>query len=297
MLRPERVPPHGKAGAAANAETARRETRSRIDTQDSRVYSRIDLPGLAGEGRCCLAAALASCPALRPDATGPTTAKDVNTMHKRLKLFAAALTAMLALAVVSTTANASRSFDLRNNTLLTYTSRDLQFREPGGRLIECDVTLTASLHTRFAKFRGTLIGFVTGGISNVCANEFETETDLRFLVEHANPWHLTLNSFRGTLPRITELLFTFLNVRFLFSAIEPLGGRLGCLYQGDVGAETSGRTGATEFTLERMRLQAGGNLVALVEERLDGAPFLSCPTRGILAGSYTATLPPLIRLT
>ncbi|MFY9580986.1 MAG: hypothetical protein WAQ33_16870 [Gaiellaceae bacterium] len=215
-------------------------------------------------------------------------------MHKHAKLLMVALTAAIALSLGAATANAARSFSATNNTLLTYVSPALSFR--GGELqVICAVTLTASLHSTAAKTRGTLIGFINGGRTERCRNSLGTGGTVGIaLVSHRSPWHLKLASFRGTLPRITEILFTIELPEFLIGANEPFGGFLGCLYRGrELGVETTGRTGAAEYTVERLRPQR--NSSALSSEVLNTS-IISCPAAGELVGEFTATLPPVIRL-
>lgn len=222
--------------------------------------------------------------------------KGHNNMRIRTRLFITALTAALALMAGAGVANAARSFSVTNNTLLTYTSSRLEFIGDAGRNIICDVTLTASLHATGAKTRGTLVGFVNGSRTANCTNNAGgTNTLAIALVSHARPWHLTLNSFRGTLPRITEVLITVNNAQFLFQANEPVfGRRLGCLYAGNIGTETRGRTGAAEYTVETLVPQRG-NTARLVSETLNES-LAACDANGELVGSFRATLPPVIRL-
>jgi hypothetical protein len=219
-------------------------------------------------------------------------------MHTRSKLLLAALTAALALTLGATTANASRSFSAINNTLLTYVSPALTFTgSPNGDQVICPVTLTASLHSVAAKVAGTLIGFVNGSRVGRCTNSGGTDTVAIPLVSHVLPWHITYNSFRGTLPRITEILITINNVKFLLETFIFEFNRQLCLYQGNILVETRGRTGAAEYTVELLIPQEreGLNVVPLFENALNRA-FRRCETSGELRGTFHATLPPVIRL-
>lgn len=211
------------------------------------------------------------------------------------KPYITALIAGLALMLGAATANAARSFSVTNNTLLTYTAPRAEFIGSAGRNVICDVTITASVHASGAKTRGTLVGFVTGGRAANCTNNTGGATIAIGLGEHRRPVHITLNSFRGTLPRITEVLVTVNNVQFLFQVTEPIfGRRLGCLYSMNLGVESSGRTGAAEYTSERARAQRG-NRGSLVSETLNESLASCDPTFEVVA-TFTATLPPVVRL-
>jgi hypothetical protein len=202
-------------------------------------------------------------------------------MRNRSRLLAAAITAALALTLGVATANASRSFSISSNTLLTYVSTGLTFTDSFQFFI-CAVTLTASLHATAPKIRGSLIGFVNGANFGTCFTP---------LVEHRNPWHVTYNSFRGTLPRITEVLITVNRVRLLRSG--PFES-WGCLYEGDMGLETNGTTGASEYRIQHLVPQRE-NVFSLVDSTLNAA-LTECAQEIVYIGTFLATLPPVLRL-
>jgi hypothetical protein len=216
-------------------------------------------------------------------------------MPNRFGVLIAALTAALLLALGAGAANASRSFSVTNNTLLTYTSPGLTF-SPAGRQIICAVTLTASLHRVFAKVRGTLAGFVNGARVERCSNSTGIgTTEARPLVSHVDPWHISYESFRGTLPRITEILVIIRDARFLTLLDSILiGGRLGCLYRSDIAVGTAGRSGAAEYTSERL-IPLRPNTFLLQPGELNTSTQ-ECEPEGELTGTFTATLPPVVRL-
>jgi hypothetical protein len=216
-------------------------------------------------------------------------------MHTRSKLLLAALTAALALTLGASAANASRSFSATNNTLLTYVSPGLTFiGSPGGNSFICAVTLTASLHSVAAKVRGTLIGFVNGGRFERCRNNVFTATTIIPLVSHALPWHITYNSFAGTLPRITFILMTINGAKLLLEIDIPFEANdLSCLYLGNLGFETTGATGAAEYTVRLLIAQR--NEVPLFEDALN-LSGQECETAFSFRGTFHATLPPIIRL-
>jgi hypothetical protein len=216
-------------------------------------------------------------------------------MHTRSKLLLAALTAALALTLGVSTANASRSFSSINNTLLTYVSPALTFQGSGGNRHICAVTLTASLHSIARKSIGELVGFVNGGRAERCRNNLGSRAAAIPLVSHARPWHITYNSFRGTLPRITEILVTINDARFLLELETIFFGIQRCLYEGDILTETTGTTGAAEYTIRLLIPQRGLNIAVLVEEALTSSS-VECEESGELVGTFHATLPPVVRL-
>jgi hypothetical protein len=213
-----------------------------------------------------------------------------------IRIFLTSLIAAGALSLTVATANASRSFSVINNTLLTYAARLTIAGSGSGNRLICNITLTASIHSAFAKVRGSLLGFVNGGSVSGCINNLGTTIIAGVLAEHRRPWHITLESFRGTLPRITEILFLLHDIGFLTSEPEPLSsGRLRCLYGSDIAVETAGRTGAAEYTIERFSLQSP-NVVPLVEDGLNEAFFLECASQGEAMGTFSITLPAVFRL-
>lgn len=217
-------------------------------------------------------------------------------MRTRSKLLLAALTAALALTLGAATANAARSFSITNNALLTYVSPSLTLQTGSDQII-CAVTLTASLHVTGAKTRDTLVGFVNGGRGGSCRNTFTTPTnDPIILVSHRFPWHIKLISFRGTLPRITEVSVRLERARFLISFVEPIfrAGLLACLYEGEARVTTRGRTGAAEYTVELL-ISDETDVYRLLSEALNQA-IVPCPETGNLRGVFHANLPPIIRL-
>jgi hypothetical protein len=207
----------------------------------------------------------------------------------------AALTAALLLALGAGAANASRSFSVTNNTLLTYTSPGLTFSGPAGRRIICAVTLTASLHSVVAKVRGTLAGFVNGGRAERCSNSTGIgTTEARPLVSHVDPWHISYESFRGTLPIISEILVIIRNARFLILVESVfIGGRLGCLYRGDIPVGTAGTAG-NPYTIRTLIPLRPNNAVLQPGEL--NTSTQECEPEGELSGTFTATLPPAARL-
>lgn len=216
-------------------------------------------------------------------------------MHTRSRLVLAAIAAALALAVGPSAASAARSFSISNNALSAYvTPRTTFFGTPSENLVICTVTLTASLHSTVAKARGSLVGFVNGGRLERCTSTI-FPVRLIPLVEHRSPFHMTLNSFKGTLPRITEILLTINNFRLLTQATEPFGRTQGCLYRANLDMETRGRTGAAEYTVELFIQQQSGRNWEVFEDRLNES-IMSCDERLGYVGTFHASSPPVIRL-
>lgn len=200
-----------------------------------------------------------------------------------LTTLAAALTLSLAVGI----ATASRGIEIEPTILHTATSSEFVFTEEGGGSIRCAATLVASLHRSIAKARGTLAGFVTEGRAERCRSSVGTNGLYTFLVERGGaaiepPWHIAYESFSGTLPNITNILFIIFRFRFLASVRGLFGERLNeCLYQGNIGVDARGRA-ANE--VERIVIQANQTVTLLTVREERGRP---CARRGTLTGTFT----------
>lgn len=130
-------------------------------------------------------------------------------MRTSAKLALTALIAALLLASVLSTASAGRlSFNTQN--IRTTWSR-IEF-QTAVVTVRCPVTLEGSFHSRtFPKIERLLIGAVTRLVikGESCTNGSA--------VARALPWHLTYDSFAGTLPDITSV--RLLIERFVFEII------------------------------------------------------------------------------
>jgi hypothetical protein len=216
-------------------------------------------------------------------------------MCNRTKLLMAAVAVVLALTLGAATANASRSFSASNGAALAYIGPQLSFNHGSELQFICDLTLTASIHSLVAKTRRALLGYVSGARSGRCRSAF-TGTVLVPLVSSASPWHLMFESFRGTLPRITEVLFVIDQAKWLTGRNEAFGtGFVGCLYVGDMAMETRGRSGAAEYTAEALITQNRYTPI-LFEDGLSEGLVELCEESFELIGQWLAVLPVVFRL-
>lgn len=133
-------------------------------------------------------------------------------MRKSARLGVTALVAALMLAAALSTASAGRLSVSTQNIRVTW--RELAFLATGVN-VRCQITLEGSLHSRtIAKVERSLIGAITRAIAD------EASCAGGRLSLYAEPWHLTYESFTGTLPRIESV--QLLLSRFRFQAIIPL---------------------------------------------------------------------------
>jgi hypothetical protein len=99
-----------------------------------------------------------------------------------------------------------------SNQQFTIQWPEITFTGDNGTVIRCRLTLEGSFHSRtIAKSSGLLVGHVTRGI-------FDTPNCPGFramALSEDLPWHVTYQSFSGSLPRIVSLQLLFIGVRFL----------------------------------------------------------------------------------
>jgi len=203
-------------------------------------------------------------------------------MRTSVKFALTALAASLLLAAVVGTASASRLSVSNQNIRATWSS--LEFDSGIGVVVRCPVTLEGSFHTRtIAKVARSLIGAVTK--AQVRAASCVEGTGATFNgVEAYNgttspntlPWHLTYESFSGTLPNITAV--RILLTRFRFGITVP------GFCTGQYGAETdriSANASVTAGVVGTITPIEGSNNASLI--RRDGG--ISCPNPGRLRGS------------
>jgi len=190
-------------------------------------------------------------------------------MRTSAKLGLTALIAALLLSAAISTAGA-RSLSVSSQTIRATWSR-LEFNEEGiGLSVRCQVTLEGSFHSRtITKVRGALIGAITrvNVFTERCTGGFAKG-------KPPFPWHITYESFTGTLPTITSV--RLLLARFRFLLIVP--GLATCEY----GTSTDNVIGSANLSagvvtsLEPVR---GSNSAHKVEPST-----LFCPNEGQLVG-------------
>jgi hypothetical protein len=228
-------------------------------------------------------------------------------MHKRMKLLLTALIAVFACSLPAGSASANRSIEVRGGPQVQAHAR-LRFLGTEGAAsteILCDITLLRTITSRIPKIPGTLFGKVTGILINrggttrcpacghgsfirevhdivplECTHSEAGDGILRWNCSRARPelWKLIYLSFQGTLPRITGINFRIRGIKFNLVLLEPFGGTLECLYEGEghglivVNADS---------TITRAR--AVRELTSL--RRVSGRGF-GCPAAGTFEGEF-----------
>ncbi len=210
-------------------------------------------------------------------------------MRISARLALAALAASVLLAAGVSTASAGRLSVSSQSFRVTW--RTLEFITPESVLAQCPVTLEGSFHSRtFAKVARTLVGAITAGRTKreACTNGIiaifnGVESYNGTVPQNSLPWHVTYESFAGTLPNIDAV--RFLLSRFLIGIRENVGW-------------CTGRFGTTEdnITLSAAR-EAGGGITLLTPlEGRDIATLLRrdagfvCPATGRIRGEGTFTV-------
>jgi hypothetical protein len=123
-----------------------------------------------------------------------------------LRILTALLAASLLLSAAVSTASATRLSVSNQNIRATWNS--LEFASELVTL-RCQLTLEGSFHTRtIAKVRESLIGAIT-----MARFKEEACTNGSFRAQ-AVPWHITYESFAGTLPNITAVNLLLSRFRF-----------------------------------------------------------------------------------
>jgi hypothetical protein len=187
-------------------------------------------------------------------------------------------TACLALTLAVSDASA------RNLSVSTQSIRaawaPMLFNGEGNFGVRCNVTLEGSFHSRtLPKVANTLVGLITraavarpcvaGGTAWAYNGSERNEALGNTTLPNSLPWHLTYESFAGTLPNITRVRFLLSGARFLIRAPTPLGTIL-CIYT------ASGANGLASLTAT---LAAGGRVEELSwrEELRIGSETFGCP--------------------
>lgn len=112
----------------------------------------------------------------------------------------------------------------QNEQRFRTTYSPLSFIPSFGSTIRCPLTLEGSLHSRtIAKVAGSLIGYVNRVVFGTCeAGRLRANTETL-------PWHVTYESFSGTLPLITSLGKSIHNMSFEIDG-EIFGLAVRCRY-------------------------------------------------------------------
>jgi hypothetical protein len=143
----------------------------------------------------------------------------------RLTFVALAAAFIMNLAVSSATAGRLST----SNTGFRLTWATLNFSAGAEFVVSCPITLEGSFHSAtIRKVAGALIGSITRGIVHSLACRGSVQSRATILQESL-PWHLTYESFAGTLPNITSI--AVLLARYAVQASATiLGITVTCLY-------------------------------------------------------------------
>lgn len=118
-------------------------------------------------------------------------------MRTRTKLFMVGLAAAMLMVMAVGSASANRLSINERRIRITWVS--LEFEGSPFGAIRCKVTMEGSFHSAtINKVVGALIGHMSRAAVSACTNGSAT-----VLLERL-PWHVTYESFAGTLPRITS---------------------------------------------------------------------------------------------
>jgi hypothetical protein len=187
-------------------------------------------------------------------------------MQKRSAAVIGACTVVIAFVMAVSVATARR-LELSEQRY-TVQLRELAFREVGSEatLAACPVTLEGSFHSKtLSKVCGQLIGYITRATKGTC------QTGAVTILSATLPWHVRYESFRGTLPAISEIDTALANGGW---QIEIFG--LSCLYE-------STAAGALREII--VRDPATGRIIEwIIHSRIIGQGGAFCPREVILDG-------------
>jgi hypothetical protein len=182
------------------------------------------------------------------------------------------------------TAAALREFG--NNGGRTIESRitPVTISEPRGEFtIRCEVKVEGIMNNieDIRKVAGSMAGIVDKFESRNCRSSLGGAATVTALVGVGpeNWWEMRYSSFKGTLPRITEILLNW--EMALLVSVEPW---VGCLFEAVIGVGTRGRTGVAEYLLEEFHFLEISRLTLLTQLRRG---IIECPAWVTLSGSFT----------
>jgi len=138
-------------------------------------------------------------------------------MHRYRKHLLTVLSLTLLFAMVGT-ASGSRLRSSAHNFRVVWA--EMRFRTGEGRVIKCPVTFEGTILSAITKTINAQAGAVTREVDGTCEGGFIS------LLEETLPWPLLYESFRGTLPNITNILLKLEGFSFTWG---PFGFR--CLYR------------------------------------------------------------------
>jgi hypothetical protein len=152
-------------------------------------------------------------------------------MRTRINLIAAGLVASLVMGLAVGLASAGRISTSNPRFRVTWAAMTVSSLE-NEFSIRCPLTLEGSFHSAtIRKTRGALIGAITRAAVN--GTEPPCTGGRLTVLQEMLPWHVTWDSFRGTLPRIETIAFLLHGYSWRGEA-TILGFRIFCLF-GDKG--------------------------------------------------------------
>jgi hypothetical protein len=211
----------------------------------------------------------------------------------RLKVFMAAMAAVLAFSLLAGSASALRSLSITGETTLTLNGR-MTFTNEVGDII-CNATITKTISRVIPKIDHILVGKITR-IDTARPREancrfaeegiFREFREIIFLLEGEERGRILKKTILGTLPNITGILFLIDQLRGGFVI-----GANRCLYETPRTGESLGVLAEVnrEGLIGRLR-----TLTPNTENLIEGGAF--CPRTGELRGELTALQRTFIRL-
>lgn len=152
-----------------------------------------------------------------------------------------AFAAVMCLAVFASVAGASRGIGVLPGGAVTKTG-PMTITDSNGILITCRVTYNETWNPTIRKVVGEVGGIINNGIAEECVGENGILAVEAVILQLGMATPKRYQSFSGTLPNITSILFMAQPLRILIryrEVLMPLN-TIGCLFQGPVGFNTGG---------------------------------------------------------
>ena len=201
-------------------------------------------------------------------------------MRTRSKLLLTALTAAFVMAASVGTASAGRLSLAEQGYRAVWTP--LEFTGLGGLLrVRCNVTLRGSFHYRTLLKTRSLVGYVTEArLTRPCTGGEAAILNGTEAAPNTLPWHMTYDSFTGTLPAIRGVRLALVGAAFVLE----VGGFGTCLYQSTSASPAFGIINLNTTTGAALSLAADGNSRIPLKETIEG----SCPANGSFTGTTSS---------
>jgi hypothetical protein len=207
-------------------------------------------------------------------------------MRTRSKLILAGLTATLLMGLAVSSATAGRFSVSNRNFRVTWANLIFEGQTAegaeAGLNVTCPVTLEGSFHSAtIRKTERALIGAISRGIVKRESCRSNLEPARATILQETLPWHLTYESFAGTLPNITSI--TVLLRRYAFQLSATIFANR-CLYR-DAGNPEENQAGIITRNTATGALSTLTPATGRRASFFSGAPFPEqCPPFGRLSG-------------